>query len=1019
MKKRGFTLTELVIAMLVIILVVLIVVPVTKKKLEKADKFQYYMAYKTVNEISKSLDLSSLDMSTFDESGSVLTPEDVGAFVIPETAVAVNYEKPAVKTVSATKSNPLAIFINKNVTPFTNEISAFASEKARMLMAVKTVYVDNASIKLKTVFAVANCGDLGYEEDDTGLCRPVSHFCENNGFGNYYFDPANPKAGCKSTHCSDTENYIEDQASMFCIDKNNPICPKGMGFSRSQQKCMTCSNPNEYYDESLDQCAQTPACDSGWTFSPADGMCHKGSQKKCPDGYELNSDGTKCVRPAGEHTCNVAEGEHYFNGACIKCTSPLFFMEEFGCTCPDGQEPRSYSSCYTCEGYWGRWWSPKNRKCNKCPIGKIRNVAEATCEDYACADPDKEYSDVEKECVRKCNKPHEKRNDTDHSCECEYGYEYYQSECVEKCPSGTVRLSDGNCGTAECPDGLYLRGYKKNNGANYPICSQNCPEGQAYNMEHLMSTTWVAEGQYYLGDLTSACSSTCERYDDGSDMVYNILKERPADGLMFCYNCRPGQTLQLTEGGTQIGLSAGGTMYDFGIYKCVNKSCETGTWVEKVQQCVTCENGRTPDSNGNCRCPRPQAELNNGSCGVCPNGYDINLNTGECIKKDCPEGQVWGFQYIYDSRTQKYTNNGKCYNKCSMGFKLGPYTESYYNNMPLKCNAKNCRLPNSNTSVGPTHTYAYLIYDDDKEECVPNCTRVFEEPPSANAVQQKNHDDWLIWLHGCAPRGGCDEGEIYNPDTGNCEIDAEGGGDEFTGACNTDDGYKIIKDPADGKWKCIKEHEIVNNETNLTHFYFCDRVAEEFNMKSSNCSGVMSSDILSAAQSGNFNDAALTSNPPLVFANGQIMYVLKNSPVKLGVLAKEDGTWDRSNKGFVVYVDINGKPGKSRLWEDVFPFYLTMDGQVIPAYRDDVSAGGNSSEYLSFSILYDDYDSEDQRHVKALMVGVDFREAYCSTGAVTSEVYCKKNGSTIPKNAVCNNSEHACRIKVNKPFRFF
>ena len=60
MKKFAFTLTELVITMIIITLVIMVTLPLTKKKMEKVDTYSYYMGYVLAKEIAVLLDESML-----------------------------------------------------------------------------------------------------------------------------------------------------------------------------------------------------------------------------------------------------------------------------------------------------------------------------------------------------------------------------------------------------------------------------------------------------------------------------------------------------------------------------------------------------------------------------------------------------------------------------------------------------------------------------------------------------------------------------------------------------------------------------------------------------------------------------------------------------------------------------------------------------------------------------------------------------------------------------------------------
>ena len=130
--------------------------------------------------------------------------------------------------------------------------------------------------------------------------------------------------------------------------------------------------------------------------------------------------------------------------------------------------------------------------------------------------------------------------------------------------------------------------------------------------------------------------------------------------------------------------------------------------------------------------------------------------------------------------------------------------------------------------------------------------------------------------------------------------------------------------------------------------------------------------------------------------------------------------------GFTVFVDINGKKdndelgGGGTLWKDVFPFYISSNGNVYPGYplnaakassgestgenaesesgneptKDSASLyqGGNSS-YLSTDVFY--YDIVDGRRTKITVYpSVPYARAMCLAGEISAYTpYCQNLGS--------------------------
>ncbi len=127
--------------------------------------------------------------------------------------------------------------------------------------------------------------------------------------------------------------------------------------------------------------------------------------------------------------------------------------------------------------------------------------------------------------------------------------------------------------------------------------------------------------------------------------------------------------------------------------------------------------------------------------------------------------------------------------------------------------------------------------------------------------------------------------------------------------------------------------------------------------------------------------------------------------------------------GFTVFVDINGKKdndelgGGGTLWKDVFPFYVSSNGNVYPGYplnaskatkSDDGEEGaegttatkdssalyqGGNSTYLSTDVFY--YDIVDGRRTKInVYPSVPYARALCLAGEISAYTpYCQNLGS--------------------------
>ena len=129
---------------------------------------------------------------------------------------------------------------------------------------------------------------------------------------------------------------------------------------------------------------------------------------------------------------------------------------------------------------------------------------------------------------------------------------------------------------------------------------------------------------------------------------------------------------------------------------------------------------------------------------------------------------------------------------------------------------------------------------------------------------------------------------------------------------------------------------------------------------------------------------------------------------------------DTGEYGYIVYVDIDGERGSSTLWEDVYPFYITLSGQVVPAFHssDGDNFGGNSDEYLQTSIQYEKINANGRRSITWLDKSVSFKEGACGSGYINSSTpYC----AGVVEHAECssNVSGSKCTLKTVKPVKFF
>ena len=124
--------------------------------------------------------------------------------------------------------------------------------------------------------------------------------------------------------------------------------------------------------------------------------------------------------------------------------------------------------------------------------------------------------------------------------------------------------------------------------------------------------------------------------------------------------------------------------------------------------------------------------------------------------------------------------------------------------------------------------------------------------------------------------------------------------------------------------------------------------------------------------------------PHLTLTNGLRIYI-GSDYAEIAELS--DSVNENDRIGFIIYIDVNGKSGKSMLYEDIFPFYLVKSGKVIPGYNPAIASGPVSRDYMGVNVIFDSY-TDGTRSVKLLLKDANFKKAACVAGYVTSATYC-------------------------------
>ncbi len=170
--------------------------------------------------------------------------------------------------------------------------------------------------------------------------------------------------------------------------------------------------------------------------------------------------------------------------------------------------------------------------------------------------------------------------------------------------------------------------------------------------------------------------------------------------------------------------------------------------------------------------------------------------------------------------------------------------------------------------------------------------------------------------------------------------------------------------------------------------------------------------------------------PDFILRNGMRLYNVHQNPAKIPVLAgnskgntyidADDNEVDIDEYGYTFYIDIDGASGNSRLWEDVYPFYVTLSGTLVPAYdlNNPELSGGDSKLHLQTSVL-DEFADGNGRHVSWITKSKAFKESACAMGLIkASTPYCN-TAPAVGINAQCALQNHDCRLKTVMPIKFF
>ena len=760
------------------------------------------------------------------------------------------------------------------------------------------------------------------------------------------------------------------------------VCPEDKPYEQ-EGVCIACRDSEVWTGT---ECV----CPSGTEWVEATGKC----EKLCTDGKVRNEDGV-CVCPSGTEWVNatgqcepLCEGDLTRNqttGECVCTRGRVPDAEDpTKCVCPDGKE-WSKGQCRCPEGT-----EEVEDKCEPlCTGGKVRNdngvcvcppdkpdeqngVCVPTCpgdqvwDGSECSCPSGTEPFGKDQCLAPCEGDLH-RNTVTGECVCPADREKKGTQCV--CPPDTTENEKGQCITdigsgTDCEDGTELY-----NGECVPICTGDTRRGPSGNC---------------------VCPAGQEAYPPGSDQCVDVCSANEVRNSSGRCDCAPGY--ERFNGVCVPECTGGKTRNSDGICECAIDEIEIAGVCTVPEPEPSCPDGKVL-KNDVCVCPDGQIEILGKCFGSCP-GDKVHNESGVCV---CPDGtEAFGSDQCLAPCTggQIRTSSGGC--ECPDG--------THLENGVCKADGGIDEEPEDDCTGGqiwngtecvcpadkPTWTGSECVAGDgdpceDGEvwngtECVPaGSDDVCGPPPPAGGCYECNTTThtWETMDTTCPER------YIWNPDSCSCQLD--------------------------------------KSRISLNGPKYCEYTASLVNTRSGSneCNG--------SAISPGVTDFS-NETPDLTLRNNMRIYNIRQNPGPIADLAGNNesffidlnGTPVKANEyGYTVYIDIDGANSSSELWVDVYPFYITLDGQVIPAYDKAHPGinGGDSRNHMQVSIE-DEVIDGGRRRIRWLDKSVSYKEAACQAGYIGANTpYCR-DGNAVAYNNECSVDNSFCRLKYIKPVKF-
>ena len=531
--------------------------------------------------------------------------------------------------------------------------------------------------------------------------------------------------------------------------------------------------------------------------------------------------------------------------------------------------------------------------------------------------------------------------------------------------------------------------YCSRNLPSFNTCSYTCTSGYMLNRQNC----------------TCVCSRSCPDGELSLDTCTCKSNSGGSGGNSCNKSCGSGYTLDKTSCSCKCTRSCGsGYKLNSSSCSCEKLPCTNKpskipcgqSWNESTcgltGSVKTCGSGYSLDGNCNCVCTR-----------TCGTGYKLNSSSCSCVALN----KCWDGSYVENSSN---CPKATCWN--------GTQASN-----PDACPPKITCWDGTNVTNSSNCPSYVTCWNGNKAHNWSECPACTNKPSKLPCGQ--GWDEHTCQLTGTAKT--CPSGQHLNSSC-NCVNDCPSN----ISPCNicSDETGIVSQNPAINRtcsdeayeWseeqcKCIVSPRTLPRKG----MNFCKLFERHANIMSG--SSVCSGSVISNGTTDFSN-----KSPDITLRNGLRVYNMHSDAGAISMLANNtqggvyDGVPNTNSYGYTVYVDIDGSKGDSLLWSDVYPFYITLSGKIIPAYDHSANpngSGGDSVRHLQVSVENENY-ANGKRSTKWLAKSVPFKEGACIAGYVGDATpYCK-NGTSFTKASECTtNYNSMCRVKQIQPVKFF